>query len=192
MLHGRCVPPFTHNFTSLAPMRQTLLILILALAAGAGGFLAYRLLQGEPSALIGQTAPALQFTDLDGRAHHLDELRGRWVLLNFWASWCAPCMDELPHLVEAQSLYGPRGLQILGPALDEAAAIKPMITRFRINYPVMADFVGADAAMQALGNTQGALPYSVLIDPEGHIRELHLGGMSRESLAGLLDPHLKP
>ncbi len=170
-------------------MRQTLLILIIAVAAATGGFVAYRTLDGG-SELLGQAAPELTFSSLDGTAVSLSQFRGRWVLLNFWASWCAPCMDELPHLVEAQSLYAGRGLQILGPALDEAAAIKPMVVRFRINYPVMADFMAADSAMQQLGNNKGALPYSVLVDPNGLIQAVQLGGMQRADLHALLERHL--
>ncbi len=170
-------------------MRQSLLILIIAIAAAIGGFFAYRALD-DGSELLGQAAPELRFSSLDGTELALSDFRGRWVLLNFWASWCAPCMDELPHLVEAQSLYAGRGLQILGPALDEAAAIKPMVVRFRINYPVMADYMAADRAMLLLGNDKGALPYSVLIDPDGLIREVQLGGMQRADLQALLERHL--
>lgn len=172
-------------------MRPFLTILVLAVFAAVGGYFAYRLTQGGAAPqLHGTAAPALRIADLDGRPRTLEEFRGRWVLLNFWASWCAPCMDELPHLVAAQAQYGPRGLQILGPALDEAEAVKPLVKRFGINYPVMADFVSADAAMRALGNEQAALPYSVLIDPAGTVADTVLGGLDGEALRRLLDRHL--
>lgn len=173
-------------------MRRTALFLAVALAAGIGGFLAYRLLLGDASnSAQGKLAPQITLTDLDGKARApLTEFAGKWVLLNFWAPWCAPCIEELPHLVEAQSLYAPRGLQIVGPALDEADAVRAMATRFRINYPVMPDFVGADAAMNALGNDKGALPFSVLISPTGVVAETVLGAMSRDELASLVKRHL--
>jgi peroxiredoxin len=171
-------------------MRQLLLVLVLALCAASAGYLAYRLLGPGASPLIGEPAPDLGFVDLQQREHRLDALRGQWVLVNFWASWCAPCMDELPLLVEAQARFAARGLRILGPALDDAAAVTPIIERFKINYPVMADFAAADRAMQALGNTRGALPYTVLIDPDGRIVEVVLGGLSREALDILITAHL--
>ncbi|WP_370308911.1 TlpA family protein disulfide reductase [Sinimarinibacterium flocculans] len=171
-------------------MRQTLLILLLALCAGSAGYLAYRLLGPGSSPLIGQAAPNLVFVDAQQREHRLEAMRGQWVLINFWASWCAPCMDELPLLVEAQARYAARGLRILGPALDDAAAVAPIVQRFRLNYPVMADFAAADQAMQALGNSRGALPYTVLVDPEGHIVEVVLGGLSRTALETLITSHL--
>ncbi|QHS08794.1 TlpA disulfide reductase family protein [Sinimarinibacterium sp. NLF-5-8] len=172
-------------------MRSALTFLILALIAGAAGFAAYQWLQHEHPPLIGQAAPPLAFTDTEDQTHTLSQMQGQWVLINFWASWCAPCMDELPLLVEAQSQYAARGLRILGPALDSEEAIAPVVTRFGINYPVMADFAGADVAMQALGNERGALPYTVLIDPQGKIAEVVLGGMSRDVLNQKILAHLQ-
>lgn len=169
-------------------MRTTLLVVVLALGAALSGVLAYRWL--GPASSAGQMLPALSLNDLEGKPQDLAQWRGRWLLLNFWASWCAPCMDELPHLVEAQSLYATRGLQIVGPALDDADAVKPLITRFRINYPVLPDYIGGDQAMSLLGNAQAALPYSVLVDPQGRIVETVLGGLEREQLLALLERHL--
>ncbi len=171
-------------------MRKAPLLIVLALLAGAAGFALQRWLDRGPT-LIGQAAPALVLHDTHGRAHALTALRGRWVLLNFWASWCAPCIDELPLLVDAQRRYGPLGLQVLGPALDTPDAIAPVVARLGINYPVMADFVQADAAMQALGNSRGALPYSVLIDPQGHIAEVVLGALSPQRLESLISQRLQ-
>ena len=170
-------------------MRHALILVALALAAGTAGFMAYRLWDGTPSP-VGRPAPALVLRDSAGQEHSLTALRGKWVLVNFWASWCAPCMDELPLLVDAQRRYAARGLQILGPALDDAEAVAPVVARFGINYPVMPDFAGADAAMQALGNDQGALPYSVLIDPQGRITDRILGGLSRETLESWITSNL--
>lgn len=172
-------------------MRQFLLPALLALIAGGGGYLAYQHLQGGAAPqLHGSAAPSLRMNDLDGQPHTLEQYRGRWVLLNFWASWCAPCMDELPHLVAAQTQYGPRGLQILGPALDEASSVIPLVKRFGINYPVMPDYLAADEAMRVLGNDKAALPYSVLIDPSGKIADTVLGALDPASLDKLMVRHL--
>lgn len=170
-------------------MRSVLLYILLALTAGAAGFGAYRLYESATAAdhpLLGQPAPDVVLAEQDGRALPLSNWRGRWVLVNFWASWCAPCMEELPLLVEAQRRYGAQGLQIVGPALDEREAVSAVSARLGITYPVMADFARADAAMQALGNTQGALPYSVLIDPAGRIQEIVLGALSADRLEKLI------
>jgi peroxiredoxin len=172
-------------------MRKFASIIAAALfATVAGGFAYWYFAAPQLSDGASDIAPALTLTTVDGKTISLQALRGRWVLLNFWASWCAPCMDELPHLVAAQSNYGGLGLQIIGPALDEAKAVQPMIKRFGINYPVAADFASADAAMRVFGNDKGALPFSVLIDPDGFVAERVLGGMSGEQLDQLLKRHL--
>ncbi|WP_043112069.1 TlpA family protein disulfide reductase [Solimonas flava] len=171
-------------------MRKPAVFIALALLGAAAGALSYRHFAQPKVERATTIAPALSFSTLDGKTLALSSLRGRWVLINFWASWCAPCMDELPHLVAAQSNYGSLGLQIIGPALDEPAAVQPLLRRFQINYPVAANFSAGDAAMREFGNDRGALPFSVLIDPDGFVAERVLGGMSAEQLEQLLRRHL--
>ncbi len=171
-------------------MRKLGLIAVLAVAGAVAGGASYWYLARPNVPRVSSVAPVLSFTTIDGQSLSLASLSGRWVLVNFWASWCAPCMDELPHLVQAQADYGSLGLQIVGPALDDAAAVRPVMTRFKINYPVSADFASGNAAMRALGNDNGALPFSVLIDPEGFIVEHVLGAMSPQQLDGMLRRHL--
>ena len=148
--------------------------------------------QQFPSSGAGAGSMAADFTltDLEGKPQQLSAYRGKLVLVNFWASWCAPCIDEMPLLVEAQRLYGARGLQILGPAMDDNAAAQPLAQKLGVNYPVMADFAGVDAAMRALGNEVGALPYSVLIDPNGKVIRSILGSLRREELQKMAEEHL--
>ncbi|WP_051362112.1 redoxin domain-containing protein [Solimonas soli] len=171
-------------------MRKFIVIAVFAIVAGVGGAFSYWYFSAPQMEGASDVAPAFSLTTLDGKTVSLQSLHGHWVLLNFWASWCAPCMDEVPHLVAAQSNYAGLGLQIVGAALDEAKAIEPLVRRFGINYPVTADFATAEAAMRAFGNDRGALPFSVLIDPDGFIAERVLGGMSAAQLEGLLKRHL--
>lgn len=170
---------------------RTIALLLLAALAGIGGFMLYQTFAPQEDRLVGQAAFDMRLQDTDGNIHRLVELRGKWVLLNFWASWCAPCMDELPLLVDAQKRYGPKGFQILGPALDTPESVAPVIQRFGINYPVSADFAGADTAMQAFGNDKAALPYSVLIGPDGNVAETMLGAFTAQELDSMLRTHLR-
>lgn len=171
-------------------MRKTSIVLALAVLGAFAGGLSYWYLRPAPVSQVTAIAPPINFQTVDGKNLSLASLRGHWVLINFWASWCAPCMNEIPHLVRAQSEYGSLGLQIIGPALDELSAVKPLLARFQFNYPVTADFRGGDQAMRALGNDKGALPFSVLIDPDGFVAERVLGGMSAEQLEDLLKRHI--
>ena len=156
---------------------------VLCLLAAGIGFFAYRGLAPAPS----PQAPVLHFTDLDGKPRQLSEWRGRPVLINFWATWCAPCLKEIPMLIQAQTELADTGLMILGPAVDEAEPVRHFHAERNLNYPV---FVGADqaiVAMDALGDTRGALPLSVFISPDGKIVARHSGVLSREQLESWLE-----
>ncbi|HUP92515.1 MAG TPA: TlpA disulfide reductase family protein [Solimonas sp.] len=174
----------------MKPVRQTVFLLALSLLAAAGGYWAAHGLFTGQDVQAGEPAPAFSLKDLAGQTRTLAEFRGKLVLVNFWASWCAPCVAELPLLVEAQARFAARGLQVIGPALDEPAGVQPFVGRFGINYPVMADFSGAEALARELGNSQGALPYSVLISRDGRVLEVILGGLKREELRALVEEYI--
>lgn len=170
-------------------IRTAAWLAVIALAAAWGGHWAqqeWAARQTEPASLV----PAVKLTDLAGKTHQLTDYRGKLVLLNFWASWCAPCVHELPLLVKAQADYGARGFQVLGPALDDQPSIEGMVAKFGISYPVMGDYNEVDAAMKALGNNQGALPYSLLISPEGKVLQVVLGGLKEVELKTWIEQHL--
>ena len=166
-----------------------MLVLVCAVAAAAG-FGAYRYWHGGAGA---DTARAdLGFLDLDGRTHRLEEWRGKLLLLNFWATWCTPCLKEIPLLVETQQQYGGRGLQIVGIAMDEAEPVRRFKERLQMNYPIMVGQADIARAMDALGDELGAFPFSVLIAPDGRILGRISGDLSREEIKELLDRHLPP
>lgn len=169
--------------------RKTVVIVVLALVGALAGLWTSHVwrMSGPQTAT---PAPALTFKDLDGKPVSLAQYKGKLLLVNFWATWCAPCLKEMPLLINAQKQYGARGLQIIGPAMDEAKDVKELATKLGVNYPVMADFASADAAMSTLGNTQGALPFSVLIDANGMIVKTVLGGLHEDDLTALIQAHL--
>ncbi|MGH8456729.1 MAG: TlpA family protein disulfide reductase, partial [Stenotrophobium sp.] len=102
-------------------LRNTLTVALLCLLGAVGGYWTARLwLPGTHNTAQSAPAPAITFTEISGKPLALSDLRGKLVLVNFWATWCAPCMDELPLLVKAQKQFGSRGLQVVGPAMDDA------------------------------------------------------------------------
>ena len=169
--------------------RKAIVIVVLALAGALGGLWTSHVWRQGTQA-VNAPAPEVTLKDLDGKPVTLAQYRGKLLLVNFWATWCAPCLKEMPLLVQAQKQYGARGLQIIGPALDEAKDVKAMAAKLGVNYPVMADFASADAAMSTLGNQQGALPFSVLIDDKGMIIKTVLGGFHEDDLKALIEAHL--
>jgi thiol-disulfide isomerase/thioredoxin len=169
--------------------RDVAALLLVCGVAGAAGFGAYGWWHARAPA---ETAvrPDLEFRGLDGQPHRLSEWNGKLLLLNFWATWCTPCLKEIPLLVETQRQHGPRGLQIVGIAMDDADLVRAFATRLQMNYPTMVGQAEIADAMDALGDQLGAFPFSVLIAPDGRILDRRSGDLSREEIQEWLDAHL--
>lgn len=104
--------------------------------------------------LAGKAAPDFTASSLDGRTIHLSDLRGKAVLLNFWATWCEPCKIEMPWFVELQKEYGPDGLQVLGVAMDDASQedIAKFAKNMGVNYPIVV-------GKEGIGSAYGGVPF---------------------------------
>jgi len=128
---------------------------------------------------------------LDGKNHSLDEWKGKVIIFNFWASWCAPCQYEIKDLVKIQSEYGNKGLQVVGLGLDEARKLANVKRTLGINYPVL---VGDPAINGDLltewGNEKQIVPYTVVINKEGKIVYIHRGQLTRETFKDFILPLL--
>ncbi len=132
----------------------------------------------------GEPLPPLRLPDLDGRTVALPEAwAGRPLLINVWASWCGPCIAEMPELQRFSAAQGPDGIQVIGIALDEPGAVREFLQRIPVEYPILIDAPGPADAGVRLGNLKGVLPYSVLIGADGHLRKQRVGPFA----AGELD-----
>jgi len=128
----------------------------------------------------GAQAPAFIRNDLTGRSVDLKALRGRLVLLDFWASWCAPCIVETPRLIALQKTYGSRGLQVIGVSMDDSAEPARAVTRkFTFNYPVLL----GDARFGDLYGGIYGLPVRFLIGPDGKILRIWKGEIEPDVIA---------
>jgi thiol-disulfide isomerase/thioredoxin len=113
------------------------------------------------------------------------------LLVNFWASWCTPCLDEIPELIKAQQKYADRGLQIIGPAVDDADSARKIQSKMGMSYPILIgtpeQLIGL---MSQLGNAPGGLPFTVLADADGRILATQLGQFSTGELTPFIEQHL--
>ncbi len=117
-------------------------------------------------------APDFTLTQIDGQPLQLSSYRGKVVLLDFWATWCDPCRDEIPHFVELQKMYGNQGLQIIGVSMDDSLdPVKPFAEKFRINYPIV---MGSAKIGELYGGILG-LPIAFMIGRDGRIYRKHVG-----------------
>ncbi len=122
------------------------------------------------------------FSTPDGAELSFSALRGAPLLVNFWAPWCAPCVEELPMLDIFYQAQRRRGWQLVGLAVDQAGAVQRFLQAAPVSFPVaQAGLAGMQLSRQ-LGNEAGGLPFSVLFDAGGRIHRRKLGQLSREEL----------
>jgi len=176
--------------------RNNWLILgVAVLAAAIGGYAQHHNRQPArmDSAVLGQPVPTLTLPDLDGKPHQLSDYRGQRVLLNFWASWCGPCLEEMPALNRAHIKFGEQGAIVVGIAMDEPARIRAFLAMHPVSYPILLGQLGSPSTSAQLGDTREMLPYSVMIGADGSIFATHSGALSTTQLDQWLEPlHAKP
>jgi thiol-disulfide isomerase/thioredoxin len=170
----------------MTPGRRNALVLLGAgLAAGAAGFLAARLLFGNGG---GEGAlMAARLPDLAGKLRQLSEWRGKVLVCNFWATWCAPCREEIPLLMAALAKYASRGVEIVGIAFDNAAKVGEFSRSFGVTYPILLSEADGLELMRRLGNSAGGLPYTVFLDREGRVAHRKLGALKGPDLEQILE-----
>lgn len=138
--------------------------------------------------------PSFTMPDLEGNPRQNSEWDGRVVVMNFWAAWCVPCVNEIPHFIELQRRYQQQGLQFVGIAMDERDAVRHIIENTKINYPILLD--PDDSKMRSIaesfGNRIGAMPYTVVLDRKGIMTSRHPGELSAEKLEKVILPLLNP
>jgi len=172
----------------MAPGRREALILGAAgIAAAAAGFLAGPLLLGDR----GRGDDVLRsatLVDLVGKPRPVTEWEGQVVVWNFWATWCAPCREEIPLLIATREKYKALGVEIVGIAIDNAAKVREFSSSFAISYPVL--LAGSDGLeiMRKLGNHSGGLPYTVVVDRNGKVVHRKLGALKQGDLDVVLGP----
>ena len=134
---------------------------------------------------------AHSFVDLAGKPRRLLEWKGRVVACNFWATWCAPCREEIPLLNAAQQQYGSKMLQIVGIGIDHADKIAEFARDLKVSYPLLIADITAMVTMRQLGNRSGGLPFTVVLDRGGAVVKTRLGAFKAGELDQVLGPLLR-
>ena len=169
----------------------TFIVVVAVLAAGGGyAFNAWRTAPDRAASARPDVRAVLlsaRFPDLQGEPQALDQWRGQVVVVNFWATWCAPCREEIPMFVRLQQAHGSRGLQFVGIAIDQPAAVRPFAAELHMNFPVLIGGIDAIEITRKLGNRAGVLPYTVVIDRQGRIAALEVGAAKESRLLPLLE-----
>lgn len=164
------------------PLRWLILGVIGIVALAIGAFVGLR----QEAPRDASTLLALSLPDPAGQQQSLGQWRGKVVVVNFWATWCAPCREEMPEFVRAQSEFGPKGLQFVGIAVDQADKVDEFARELKLNYPVLIGGYGAIELSKALGNRLMALPFTIIVDRQGQVAHTQLGPFKADKLRSIV------
>lgn len=164
--------------------RNILLFSAVAVSFAAGGaFFGMQKFEPAPA-----QAPAVSnllsqsLLDTQGQSQPLSQWKDKALVVNFWATWCAPCVDEMPELSALQAEVAPSNIQILGIGIDSAANIAQFASKYKIAYPLYTGGLNATELSRQFGNKAGGLPFTVLVDRDGQVKKTYLGRLKMEEL----------
>ena len=169
--------------------RSTWIALTLAglLALGTGWYFGRHGEAGKgPDPAGGKTLLGVTLPDVDGKQQALGQWKGKVLIVNFWATWCVPCREEMPEFVKLQKEFGDRGVQFVGIAVDDPAKVKQFAAELGLNYPALVGGYGAIELSKSLGNGVGALPYTLILDRSGSISRTQLGPVKTSDLRDII------
>lgn len=166
--------------------KQTVVLFIAAWIAMAGG-----VYFGGLSS-FNKKAPLIEFSlpDVMGKMHSISEWQGKIRIINFWATWCAPCLEEIPVFIKLQDEYEKQDIQFIGVAIDNQKAVTKYLNTININYPIL---IGEDQAISLsyqLGNLIKAVPFTLIISAKGDVVHRQLGEISRQKIIEIITPLL--
>jgi len=137
----------------------------------------------------GEVIPTVVLPDLDGRPVTLPAAHaGRPLLVNFWASWCGPCIQEMPELDRFAASQGADGVQVVGIALDDVEAVRAFLQHTPVRYPILLDAPGPRDSGVQLGNPKGVLPFTALVDAQGRLIKQKIGPFEHGEIDGWAAP----
>lgn len=180
--HEVAPPASTPRSTS----RATIAYVVAAIVALVGGVLAFHWI-GSPGGTANPAVAVLSLVlpDGTGKEVRFEQWRGRVLVVNFWATWCAPCREEMPEFVRLQEELGGRGLQFVGIAVDQADKVLTFGREINVNYPLVIGGYGAMELSKVLGNRLNALPFTVVFNRTGGVAHVQLGPLKEKELRAI-------
>lgn len=170
------------------PLRGLVLAAV-AVSFAVAGLLFYQWRTSDPApdpVATGQTVLAARFMALDDKPQPIDQWRGKVLVVNFWATWCAPCREEIPGFIRFQDEYRGRGVQFVGIAIDSKERVGPYAREIGMNYPVLVGGVETMEFARQVGNRRSVLPFTLILDRSGKVAASEIGVLRPEKLENLL------
>jgi peroxiredoxin len=194
--------------------QRVILIFSIAMLASFAGAFAYRYVYLQPweemspgasqgmsdlksgpepvQSVVGDPRPDFTLGSSTGEKISASFFDGTVTLVNFWATWCKPCREEMPMLASLHKIYAPSGFKVVGVAIDDVQQARDFAAELGVTYTILVGSIDVMAMAQSYGNLSGVLPYSVLIDRSGIVRWTHLGELHENELTGRIEALLAP
>lgn len=170
-------------------MKTNVWIALMAIVALTVGFMLQRHdTVGQPVAAV--AGLNFSFPDVDGRMQAVSQWRGKILVINFWATWCPPCVKEMPAFVQWQREFQAGGVQFVGISLDDQKSVADYLQRTPVNYPILVAGDEGSTLAQQLGNVINAVPFTIIVDSQGQIIHRQPGELSREQFLEAVQPLL--
>jgi thiol-disulfide isomerase/thioredoxin len=158
------------------------------------GFSIFRIFLMPSEKTSFSTTPLFTSTidDPEGKPQSLKQFENKVIVLNFWATWCEPCREEMPELSNLYAENKSKNVVVVGIAIDESKAVKSYLKKTKVTYPILVDEDKGVILSKNLGNNEGILPYTVIINSKGIIEKTILGRVHKDQLDATLKPLLQP
>jgi thiol-disulfide isomerase/thioredoxin len=166
---------------------------VVAVAFAAAGALLYQWRTSEAppdAAAAGRMLMAARLMGVDDTLQPFEQWRGKVLVVNFWATWCAPCREEIPGFIKAQEHFRAQGVQFIGVAIDQKERVAPYAKEMGINYPLLVGGLETMEFARQLGNRRSVLPFTLIIDRAGTVSTAEIGMLRPDKLTAMLKPLL--
>lgn len=172
-------------------MKIKLTFLLVALLAIVAGF---KLQQNNLAIKAVEPAPeqlAFSFPDVNGQVQSVEQWRGKILVINFWATWCGPCLKEIPEFIQWQQAYQDKNLQFVGIAIDDQKSVADYLKTININYPMLIAGDAGSMLSHQLGNIINAVPFTVIVNRQGQIIYRQPGELDKQQFLEVVKPLLE-
>jgi thiol-disulfide isomerase/thioredoxin len=171
-------------------LQAGILLAVAVLAAAAGAY--FSRVRSDSAALEDATTALLSvsLTNLAGKPQQLSQLGGKVLVVNFWATWCAPCREEIPALLKVQKKYSDKSVQLVGIGIDNVVKMSEFAVEMNIGYPLLVGTMEVMSLSKGLGNRAEVLPFTIVLDRSGKVAYAGAGALTELSLDAILIPLL--
>jgi len=171
-------------------IKQNTLLIVLASVIALSGGVFVRSFSEQEQQKVSTPALELNLPDIKGNPRSLSEWQGKIRIINFWATWCPPCLKEIPEFIRLQTEFIDKNVQFIGIAIEEKQTVEQYLKNNPVNYPMLIGGDKAIALSQQLGNIVNAVPFSLIVNQQGQIIHRQPGELSREKIIEIITPLL--